>query len=956
PQTLATTIQAEVAGDAELREALDAVLAKLELVPSVQQSLSITDQKWLTDILQQELTQLGTPSNTIETIIGRGNLIIQGSEVSGGDESIVASIVGRDAITGDGNQITNIVNIYRRDKKEPPDEATLRKQITGYLGWMIDKYSKIELRGIKREGRQVVQLDLETVYVPLAAKTYGAREIQLDQVLQQGRRLAIIGGPGSGKTTVLLHLAYTLSVALGTDKPDLAETRLGLKDDLPLPLFIPLSSYAHYLRDLPSGSPGDMRTLAAFISDYLLRRQTGFDLPTDFFQQLLRTGRQVILLLDGLDEVPDEAERAEVRQAIEDLLRGREKLRLVVTCRTAAYKGRTALGGGFQEIHVLPLDENHLTGLVQQAYASPDLFGADRQTAENKANELLVAIDSLEAQRRRLYGEDTEPLVTSPLLVRMLLVVHYSERRLPDQRAELYMKATDAMLLPEYTPDEEVANRLGGLVGESQSVHRELVQYLAFEMHQRGSTQGREIDEDDLRQVLDNHPTYPHLTSDLITLTKQRGTLLEERLGQYRFIHLAFQEYLVARYLAETVRSDSGLNGIAAFLEEGPILDSWWREPALLVCGYLSIGTPGMAQKFLRRLAGLDPRPHEVAADTVIAAVEITCAAAAEWPTIPANFKHDLLNHVTPYFNGPNEVMAAAKPGLRAALGHTLARLGDPRPGVITVNNMEFCYIPPGPFMMGSPDEDDMASSNEKPLHEVDIPYGYWLSRYPVTVAQFKEFVELSGHQPQDEDSLRGAVNHPVVYVTWREAIAFGRWLTGRWQDQGRLPQDWQVTLPSEAEWEKAARGGLNVLTSPHIQAITGIAAWQSPVELTPNEQSQRRYPWGDAPEPKRANYSDTGIGGTSAVGCFSAGASVYGCEEMSGNVWEWCRTKWQDSYEAYLDDNNLEGGAHRVLRGGSYDGYQLNVRCAARLDLNPGWDYWYYGFRLVVAPFTSDR
>ncbi|MCB0010160.1 MAG: hypothetical protein KDE04_27030, partial [Anaerolineales bacterium] len=189
-------------------------------------------------------------------------------------------------------------------------------------------------------------------------------------------------------------------------------------------------------------------------------------------------------------------------------------------------------------------------------------------------------------------------------------------------------------LLPEYTPDEEVANRLGGLVGESQSVHRELVQYLAFEMHQRCSTQGREIDEDDLRQVLDNHPTYPHLTSDLITLTKQRGTLLEERLGQYRFIHLAFQEYLVARYLAETVRSDSGLPGIAAFLEEGPILDSWWREPALLVCGYLSIGTPGMAQKFLRRLAGLDPRPHEVAADTVIAAVEITCAAAAEWPTI----------------------------------------------------------------------------------------------------------------------------------------------------------------------------------------------------------------------------------------------------------------------------------------------------------------------------------
>ena len=100
---------------------------------------------------------------------------------------------------------------------------------------MIDKYSKIELRGIKREGRQVVQLDLETVYVPLAAKTYQSKEIQLDQVLQQGRHLAIIGGPGSGKTTVLLHLAYILSLAFGSQKPELAKERLGLPIKPPAP-------------------------------------------------------------------------------------------------------------------------------------------------------------------------------------------------------------------------------------------------------------------------------------------------------------------------------------------------------------------------------------------------------------------------------------------------------------------------------------------------------------------------------------------------------------------------------------------------------------------------------------------------------------------------------------------------------------------------------------------------
>ncbi|MCB9108701.1 MAG: SUMF1/EgtB/PvdO family nonheme iron enzyme [Anaerolineales bacterium] len=134
---------------------------------------------------------------------------------------------------------------------------------------------------------------------------------------------------------------------------------------------------------------------------------------------------------------------------------------------------------------------------------------------------------------------------------------------------------------------------------------------------------------------------------------------------------------------------------------------------------------------------------------------------------------------------------------------------------------------------------------------------------------------------------------------------------------------------------------------------MTGIAAWQSPVEANAQRAESTPVSLGRRPEPK-ANYSDTGIGGTSAVGCFSAGASVYGCEEMSGNVWEWCRTKWQDSYEAYLDDNNLEGGAPRVLRAvRSRNRTRRPLRRAPHAIRTSGTTY---GFRLVVAPFTSDR
>ena len=92
-------------------------------------------------------------------------------------------------------------------------------------------------------------------------------------------------------------------------------------------------------------------------------------------------------------------------------------------------------------------------------------------------------------------------------------------------------------------------------------------------------------------------------------------------------------------------------------------------------------------------------------------------------------------------------------------------------------------------------------------------------------------------------------------------------------------------------------------------------------------------------------------IGATSAVGCFPDGASRYGVEDMSGNVWEWCATKWQDSYDDYRDDYDLEGDAPRVLRGGAFISIQGNVRCAFRIRLNPNsWDS-RDGFRLVLAP-----
>lgn len=910
-------------------------------------------QAYESGILDEEtyqitLAALDATSN-VQTELSNSDVVNLGSVQTVGDQGVVGSQAREDIITGDNNTVNRILNVYLEQGGQQPDQETLRCQIADYLVWMQSRYGVIELRGIKRRGRQVVQLDLQAVYVPLEAEIYRLsrwERVELDQVLSLDQYIVITGGPGSGKTTVLQHLAWTLTEAIVTDTPTLALEKLGLRGETPLPIFIPLSTYALHLSQLPASAPPQEKTLAAFITRYLIEKQTSFELPLDFFQQLLRNGQAVILLLDGMDEVSNEEERAQVREAIEDLVTGRDKMWVVVTCRSVAYKNRTTLGKGFKEVQVRPLSEVHIIDLVGQAYHY--LYYDDPRARQNKTDQLLKAITKLEAERRRRFGHDVEPLVSTPLMVRLLLVVHYSERHLPAQRVELYMKATDAMLLPEYTLDEAVANRLGSLVGGRWEIHRELVQYLAFAMHQRGEAQGREITELELRQILSRHPTYAKLADDFIALTRLRGTLLEERLGTYRFIHLAFQEFLAARYLAEIIRTEAGVEGIASFLKNQPSFGNWWREPTLLVFGYLSVTTPQIAQMLPSCLARLDNKASQenqgISAEVAVMVAEAAGTAALEWPDTPENLSVELAELLANLFQLP-DLHSQVSLDLKNTIGSVLARLGDPRPGVgLRPDGLPgICWsqVPAGSFLMGSDKEKDrQAENSEFPQHKVFLP-GYTISRYPITNKQYEVFVEDGGYTekwrhcwteagwrwkserrgPRSYDETFDLLNHPVVGVTWYEAIAFCAWLTVQLQSKGELDPTEVITLPSERQWEKAARGA------------TGLI-----------------YPWGNKADPNRVNCDETGIGATTTVGIFPDGASPYECEEMSGNIWEWCRTKWHNDYQDYRDDNGLEGVAGRVVRGGAFYFNQSLVRCVSRRRFFPATASKFNGFRVIIC------
>jgi formylglycine-generating enzyme required for sulfatase activity len=229
---------------------------------------------------------------------------------------------------------------------------------------------------------------------------------------------------------------------------------------------------------------------------------------------------------------------------------------------------------------------------------------------------------------------------------------------------------------------------------------------------------------------------------------------------------------------------------------------------------------------------------------------------------------------------------------------------------------------------------------DEKPLHKVHLER-YGIAKTPITNAQYRLFVEATGQRAPEHwnggNIPRGLENHPVVNVAWHDVLAYCRWLsdvTGK-----------SVTLPSEAEWEKAARGGLPPSVPPDGGEVKG----------------QREYPWGNAWKEGYCNSSELGVEGTTPVGIFPEGASPYGCLDMVGNVWEWTRSLWGKNvgkpdfkYPYRADDGreNLETGNEvlRVLRGGAFDGYRYRARCAYRLRNVPDYGSASGGFRVVVS------
>lgn len=438
------------------------------------------------------------------------------------------------------------------------------------------------------------------------------------------------------------------------------------------------------------------------------------------------------------------------------------------------------------------------------------------------------------------------------------------------------------------------------------------------------------------------------------------------------FPHRTFREYLAAVHLISAgTGSESpgqpawrGYAAEAAVLVQRPADIDHWRVVLQLAAGLAAGRFTNVLGSTVLHISGLLPkgiRAKPKPASALLAAellAEIGKSGVCQQPDGKALWERVekwLLHRMTD---------ASVPAPERAAAGVALGHMGDPRDGVAQVRTVPaagsgvgvilpvFAWshiIPSGPFPMGN-DEPEAVYDGEQPRFSCTrITEDFRLALYPVTVAQFQTFIDAGGYTPAglehwwtaegrhwaERKGITGPMNdaevfqtpnHPRVGISWYEAVAFCRW-----HNAHVPPGEGCIGLPTEAQWERVARNGAEC----------------------------RRYPWevpGTSTEPdQHANMDMTGIGHTSAVGLFPAGAAPCGALDLSGNVWEWCRTAWQDNYANYnttaRDSEDLPESPARVLRGGSWNDDSGFMRASFRNWDVPRSRLTSIGFRVVWLP-----
>jgi formylglycine-generating enzyme required for sulfatase activity len=774
-------------------------------------------------------------------------------------------------------------------------------------------------------------------------ETTPTRSVAALEALAEHRELTLLGTPGSGKSTFGASVLLTLAQSWQGHAGELGKMGATWTHGALLPIRVVLRRFAE---QLPAGdAPGRAGDLWAFIARDL--DASGQGLSPDAMKYIQRVARThgALVLFDGLDECGNAARRGRVRAAVDEFMRSAgPACRFLLTGRPYAWpSGPDASHGVYM---LADLDDAQIEQFIRAWYAALVKRGwRSPGDAERKIEDLLGA-------RER---DDLRPLAQNPLLLTLMVALHTNRGGLPEDRADLYDDSV-ALLLERWNrqigADKALLDELAE-PGLKLSDLRSALEKLAFEVHEQslGSDGAADIGEPQLlrafRPLLGNSRDKAAVVVDYIE--RRAGLLLGqgERDGerQFTFPHRTFQEFLAACHL------ESRDNFAARCVELANAGASHWSVVLTLAARVAKaergataadalIGGRAFGQ-FAGRLSAAN-WTRAMLAGAQLHEIGLAAVNNDELRRAIAERVAGWLAAALPVHPADGGLPAAR----RAEAGDLLAALGDPRfdPARLSLpadGRLGFVRVAADPAfrigtrkahakrvakVIGTKVSEDEINDRPTPTSE------FYIARYPVTVAQFRAFVEATQFRPGDADALRGAGNRPVTSVDWREASAYAAWLNDMLARSPLFANDalarlvreeaWRIDLPSELEWEKAARADLP-------DAV---------------------FSWGDAFDAERANCAEAGLGRTSGVGCFPANG--YGVSDMLGNAWEWTRTAHGPyPYPARGEDREPREPTDSqppVVRGGSWRSRRGSARCACRGRGGPG-GRGNLGFRVVL-------
>jgi len=707
-------------------------------------------------------------------------------------------------MVGTGNQLNIHGNVYVGAQPQNDEDA-----LGIYREYMAQTTSGISTSGLNLKadatGDQKEQMRLANVYIELDTKTQmdaqgkmrekdefaalrkGEEKIKPLTVLQaaeQNQMLVIKGDPGSGKSTFVNFLSFSLA---SKNTRLLGET--WRKQDL-LPVIVILRDFAKAIPENPK--PAETKHLCDFIAETLENKKLSF--ASAPILSLLEQGK-VLVFFDGLDEVQSVEKRIFVRNAVKEFVTRYGKNRFVATCRVLSYqppkeKDEPDLRlNGFPEFEVAPFTPEKIDLFIEHWYS--ELTDLNAMT-QNEADESIKNLKTAAHTRQEL-----QKLAPNPLLLTVMAIVNTYRGKLPDARAHLYKDAIEILLWQWEKKNKKQEARLRQLLNEAGRNELDLekvIWKLAYEAH--AQTTEADVESNTLAGVSEltlekalakiNKGDRNWAAQIIESMRLRAGLLLERDTGVFTFPHRSFQEFLAGTYIDS--EDEENFVSKADKLADNLMV---WRE-AILWAVSRCVNVRGNVNNPIMLAASLCPSTApkdqndwlriwfagEVLLETGIDRVE----------------ENDLgKNTILPLVRSRLDQLLeqnALTPRERAEAGNTLAKLGDLRPGV--TNDFLFCEIPAGKFKMGSKKGDKDSRDNEYPQFEYNIPNTYFMSRYPITNAQFDLFVKdengyrnkdwwteagLAWRKDRTEPDQRGGVfdlpNHPVVYIRWYEATAY---------------------------------------------------------------------------------------------------------------------------------------------------------------------------------------